>query len=84
MGGKNTGVSEELLHSLPKDATKVMRCLAGNTTVQMDMSSAGQYFYPFEMEFCLTAVGLLLGLLKGMGAIVELYIRHLPFCIYWR
>ena len=28
------------------------------------MEKAAQYFYPFEMEFCLSAVGLLAGLTK--------------------
>lgn len=66
MGLSDTGVSEDVLHSLPDDAKNVIFCLAGNTTLQHDMNTAGQYFYPFEMEFCLSAVGLLLSVAKGL------------------
>ena len=41
------------------------RCLIGNSALQLHMDKAAQYFYPFEMEFCLSAVGLLAGLIKS-------------------
>ena len=44
------------------------------------MDKAAQYFYPFEMEFCLSAVGLLAGLIKR-GEIEFLNIENRIMCL---
>ena len=42
-------------------------CLNSSTHLQENMDTAGQYFYPFEMEFCLSALALLLSMTKPMA-----------------
>ena len=42
-------------------------CKNGTTEIQNHFDKVQTYFYPFEMEFCLSALGVLLSLTKGMN-----------------
>mgnify|MGYP001801278633 FL=1 len=46
-------------HITKADYQEVLRCLNDSKTLEETVHNAEPYLYPFEMEFCLTAVGLL-------------------------
>ena len=52
------------IYSAYSESKNVSDCISGQTSLQKKMDKYGQFFYPFEMEFCLAALGLLLGLAK--------------------
>jgi len=55
--------------------TLLYNCLNGSTELKKSITSVEPYFYPFDMEFCLVAVGMLLTMLfeKRNSSKVEYY-----------
>ena len=54
-----------VLSYLPVGKSEMKDCFVGNSTYQKQLEGESQYFYAFEIEFCLASVGLLLGLAKS-------------------
>lgn len=49
----------------------ILACYADNSTYQEKSETDSRYFYPFEIEFCLASVGLLLSLTNSGNIIIK-------------
>lgn len=62
-----TDIDKELLNYLSthpsNETTLICQCLRKHTTLQLDVKQAEIVLYPFDMEFCLVAAGMLISML---------------------
>ena len=66
----DTEIPDKYVNVLAKNST-IRKCLQGRTDTQIDMLEAGDYFYPFEMEFCLSTVEPLWSLRNEQGTLQD-------------
>ena len=64
-GTEHLSIDMHVLSYLPIGKSEMKDCFVGNSTYQRQLEGESQYFYAFEIEFCLASVGLLLGLAKS-------------------
>ena len=64
-GTEHLSIDMHVLSYLPVGKSEMKDCFVGNSTYQQQLEGESQYFYAFEIEFCLASVGLLLGLAKS-------------------
>lgn len=72
----DTEIPDAAVAVLPKDSI-VRKCLQGRTSTQEKMIAAGDYFYPLEMEFCLSSVASLWSLRNEQGILKNTYTDYL-------
>lgn len=56
----SAALARQVQANLPRNMNvDVVKCLNSSMSLEETVHHAEQYLYPFEMEYCLTAVGLL-------------------------